>query len=77
MLCNVGGVDRALRYIVGAVILIVGILYSSWWGLLGVVILATALFGRCLAYVPFGFSTCKLKEVPSVVSETPTETPQQ
>ena len=59
---NVGGIDRGLRVIAGLVIIAVGIYYQSWWGAIGVVMLLTAVFSLCPAYLPFGWSTCKTEE---------------
>lgn len=59
MQCNVGGVDRTIRFVVGAIIIGLGLYYQSWWGLLGAVVFLTAVFSRCPAYLPFGLSTCK------------------
>jgi hypothetical protein len=57
---NVGGLDRILRVILGLVLL--GLIFigpKTWWGLVGLVPLATAVAGFCPAYLPFGFHTCK------------------
>ncbi|MGK9368223.1 YgaP family membrane protein [Melioribacter sp. Ez-97] len=59
---NVGGGDKTFRIILGLVILILGIIYESWWGLIGLIPLGTALIGWCPLYLPFGISTCKTKE---------------
>jgi len=59
MKCNVGPVDRLVRIIVGLVIAIVGVIFDSWWGLVGIVPLATGLFKFCPLYVPFKISTTK------------------
>ena len=62
MSCNVGGIDRALRIIVG--IVLIGLAATEkigWWGYIGVVPLATGLIGWCPAYLPFGIKTCKTK----------------
>ncbi len=56
---NVGPVDRLIRIILGLAIATVGIIFNSWWGLLGVVLLATALFRICLLYIPFHISTAR------------------
>ncbi len=56
---NVGTVDRIIRIVLAVVIAALGIYFKSWWGLLAVVPLATALIGWCPLYVPFGISTCK------------------
>lgn len=62
MSCNVGGIDRALRIIVG--IVLIGLAATAKigvWGYIGVVPLATGLIGWCPAYLPFGIKTCKTK----------------
>ncbi|MDX1283440.1 MAG: DUF2892 domain-containing protein [Draconibacterium sp.] len=59
MKCNVGSVDRLLRIIVGLLIAIVGVIFDSWWGLVGLVPLATGLFKFCPLYVPLKISTSK------------------
>ena len=59
---NVGSVDQVVRFIIGAVIIAVGYYYNSWWGLLGLLVLATATFSFCPAYVPFGINTCETKK---------------
>ena len=54
-----GGVDKVIRVIVGLAIVLWGIFDKSWWGLIGLVPLFTALSGTCLLYLPFGISTIK------------------
>ena len=57
MQCNVGNTDRIIRIVAGLLILAVGFLQQSWWGLVGLVPLLTAAIGWCPAYLPFGFSS--------------------
>lgn len=61
MKANVGGVDRAIRIIIGLVIMALGYFYNSWWGLVGLIPLITGLFRFCGAYPLFGIDTCKTK----------------
>lgn len=56
---NVGGIDRIVRIVAGIVILGVGLYYQNWWGLVGIVPLATGALGWCPAYLPFGLSSKK------------------
>ena len=56
---NVGNLDRVLRLILGLVIIALGFINQSWWGLVGIIPLFTAAVGWCPAYLPFGISTCK------------------
>ena len=58
---NVGGADRIIRIVLGLVILAAGYANGSLWGLLGLVLLATAIFRWCPVYIPFGISTKKAK----------------
>ncbi len=59
MVRNVGNIDRGLRVALGLG-LIAATLFGQIgaWGWVGLVPLATAFFGFCPAYLPFGFSTC-------------------
>jgi hypothetical protein len=61
MKANVGGFDRALRIMVGLVLVImtIGDVIGPW-GYLGLVVLATGLFRFCGAYTFMGINTCEL-----------------
>ena len=56
---NVGGIDKVIRIIVGLIIGAVGYYYNSWWGLIGIIPVLTALINWCPLYLPFGIKTCK------------------
>lgn len=56
---NVGATDRLLRLILGLVVIAVGVYYESWFGLVGLVPIMTALLNWCPAYVPLKLSTIK------------------
>ena len=61
---NEGGLDRALRVIVGAVLIGLTVYGTiGVWGWIGVVPLATGLMGWCPAYTLLGVKTCKASEV--------------
>lgn len=60
--CNVGGLDRGLRILVGIIILLIGAGMSSWWALIGLIPLFTGIFKVCPAYNLFGIKTCKTDE---------------
>lgn len=62
MKTNVGGFDRILRALVGLALLGAGLYYKSWWGLVGLVPLFTAIFRFCPAYLPIGLNTGPKKE---------------
>jgi len=71
MKANVGTTDKIIRIIIGLFIIALGIIFGSWWGLIGLLPLGTAISGRCLLYVPLGISTCKT-ETKKDASEKPT-----
>jgi len=61
---NIGGIDRIIRAVVG-----LGLIYWAMTptgpmlegGIVGFIILLTAIFGWCPLYMPFGFKTSKAK----------------
>lgn len=63
---NVGTIDRALRIIVGLALLLGFFLNADasmrWLYLVGVVPLATGIFGTCGLYSVLGINTCGLKK---------------
>lgn len=61
-MCNVGGVDRKLRIVVGLILVGLAATHTvGWWGWIGVVPLLTGAIGWCPAYLPFGIKTCRIK----------------
>jgi Protein of unknown function (DUF2892) len=57
---NIGHIDRALRVIVGvAALSLMFVGPRSWWGLLGLIPLSTALIGWCPPYAVLGITTCQ------------------
>ena len=62
MKCNVGTIDRLMRIVVGLIIAIAGVWFDSWWGLIGIVPLATGIFKICPLYMPFKISTAKKED---------------
>jgi len=65
MKANVGGIDKVLRMVVGAVLLaLVFVLEGNarWWGLVGLVPLITGYAGFCPLYALLGINTCPLEK---------------
>lgn len=58
---NIGLTDRRIRLVVGLAVIAAGIYFKSWWGLVGLVPLATALIRTCPLYLPFGISTRRIR----------------
>lgn len=64
-------IERAVRVVLGlALLAIVFVGPKTWFGLLGIIPLATGLVGSCPLYTLFGFSTCPVK----AKDNTPTTT---
>lgn len=64
MEANVGTADRVIRVVIGLGLLALFVLGDGgwhWFGLLGIVPLATAALGQCPAYRIFGINTCSRK----------------
>lgn len=60
MTCNIGGVERVIRGIVGLVL--IGLVFvgpQTPWGWIGLIPLGTALLGWCPPYAMLGINTCK------------------
>lgn len=58
--CNVGKTDKIVRVILGIAIMLIGFLvFNSWWGLLGLGPIFSAIIGRCSFYLPFNINTTK------------------
>lgn len=57
---NVGYAERAIRVVLGLVVLSLAFIGpKSPWAYLGIIPLATGLIGWCPPYALFGISTCK------------------
>jgi len=60
MVKNLGSLDRILRAVLGLVLLsLVFVGPKTLWGLIGLVLIGTAVFSFCPAYRLFGIKTCK------------------
>lgn len=58
MKCNSGGIDRALRVIVGLILIALAVTGTvGMWGWIGVVPLLTGTVGFCPAYTLLGMNT--------------------
>lgn len=62
MKANVGGIDRVVRILAALALIGWALAGGPKWAWLGVVPLATGLFGYCPAYRLFGFSSCPAKK---------------
>ena len=55
---NVGSLDRILRIVVGALLIIGALMGYGWWMWIGVVPLVTGLMSSCPLYAILGINTC-------------------
>ena len=67
MTCNVGGVERAIRIVVGVMLMALavfgGMPTAAAWvlGVIGAVATVTGAVGCCPAWTLFGINTCRAK----------------
>lgn len=59
---NVGGIDKILRIVVGALLVIGALMGFGAWMWIGIVPLATGLLNTCPLYSLIGLNTCPLKK---------------
>jgi predicted RND superfamily exporter protein len=59
---NIGPLDKIIRLLIGSIIIALGVVFKSWWGLLGILPVFTALIGWCGLYQLLGKSTCPMKK---------------
>ncbi len=66
MKSNVGGIDRVLRIVIGAVLILLAATGQvGAWGWIGLLPLATGLMGWCPPYGLLGINTCRNRNTPS------------
>jgi membrane-bound ClpP family serine protease len=62
---NVGGIDRALRIVIGLALIVLAAMGTiGVWGYIGVVPLVTGLMRSCPVYSLLGMNTCPMKAAP-------------
>ena len=54
---NVGSYDGAARFVAGCVIMLLGNHYHNWWGLAGLLPIASTFTEFCLVYAALGIDT--------------------
>ncbi len=61
---NIGNLDRIIRFIVGAALVIAYFVMdnASPWLLVGIIPLVTSLMSSCPAYTLLGLNTCPMKK---------------
>lgn len=59
---NEGSIDRILRIVVGALLVLGAVMGYGWWMWIGVVPLLTGAVGWCPLYSVLGIRTCPMKQ---------------
>lgn len=63
MKCNIGKIDRTLRFFAGVVLVVWAIMSENVLGYAGVILIVTAGVGLCPVYSLFGINTgCKINQ---------------
>jgi hypothetical protein len=60
---NVGKRDRIIFLVFGLLIFTFGIIYQSWWGLIGLIPVIVTASGRCALFCLFKIDTTKKDSV--------------
>jgi hypothetical protein len=58
MRCNVGRTEQVIRISGGAVIILAGLYYKSWWGLIGIAPIITGSIRYCPLNAMLNIDTC-------------------
>ena len=59
---NVGNIDRILRLVIGALLILGAVMGYGVWMWIGIIPLATALMSSCPLYSILGLNTCPMKK---------------
>ncbi|MDF2653395.1 MAG: hypothetical protein K0Q73_9200 [Paenibacillus sp.] len=57
--CNVGRTEQVIRISIGILILVAGLAFESWWGLIGIAPILTGLTRYCPANALLGINNCQ------------------
>jgi len=58
---NVGTVDRVIRIVLGAALIVWSVSAGNLWWILGAALIATGVFRFCGLYRVLGINTCSVK----------------
>jgi hypothetical protein len=60
--CNVGRTEQIIRIAIGVSIIIIGLYFRNWWGIIGLIPIITGLIRYCPISDILGISTCDAKK---------------
>ncbi len=61
--------DRIIRFVLGIVAVVLGLLHSYWWFILAAIFIITAVVGFCPAYTLFGIKTTSVVKAKKSVAK--------
>ncbi len=61
MKCNVGKTEQIIRITIGILVILFGLYFKSWWGLIGLIPIITGSIRYCPVSDILGISTCNTK----------------
>ncbi|MGI1659678.1 MAG: YgaP family membrane protein [Desulfitobacterium sp.] len=61
MKCNVGRTEQIVRIVIGVVIVLLGLYFRNWWGIIGLAPIITGAIRYCPVSEVLGISTCDAK----------------
>lgn len=59
MKCNVGRTDQKVRIVIGVAVVLLGLYFKRWWGLIGLVSVIEGSIRYCPVSDVLGISTCE------------------
>ncbi|AUO15661.1 YgaP family membrane protein [Clostridium taeniosporum] len=62
MKCNVGRTEQIIRIVIGISIVLIGLYFRNWWGIIGLVPIITGSIRYCPISNILRISTCDIKE---------------
>ncbi|NFN04569.1 DUF2892 domain-containing protein [Clostridium botulinum] len=62
MKCNVGRTEQIIRIVIGISIVLIGLYFRNWWGIIGLLPIITGLIRYCPINDILGISTCDVKK---------------
>ncbi|MGE5391021.1 MAG: DUF2892 domain-containing protein [Deltaproteobacteria bacterium] len=59
---NVGDTEQVIRVTLGMLIILAGLYYKSWWGIIGLLPIATGMIRYCPISAILGVSTSRINQ---------------
>jgi hypothetical protein len=59
MKCNVGKTEKTIRIAIGVIIILLGLYFKSWSGIIGIAPIVTGIMRYCPLNEVIGVSSCK------------------